>query len=235
MRRVTVLGVDAFPKGWVGVLWAGPGTAPSVRHGRDLTALMALVDALGQRPEVIGIDIPIALPESGQRRSDLQVRSLLGPRRASLFVTPVRAAIAEHDWALASAHQRSLTGSGMSKQAHALRHSIAQAMGWAASTGRALHEVHPETSFAFLASNGSLPPSPMAASKQTWSGAMTRRALLVAAGLTLPDDIGPTGAVVPPIDVLDAAAAAWSAWRIASGSARSWPDAPEPGEPLIWA
>lgn len=232
---MTVLGVDAFPKGWVGVLWAGPGTAPSVRHGRDLSALMLAVDGLVGPPEVIGIDIPIALPESGQRRSDLQVRSLLGPRRASLFMTPVRAAVAEHDWALASAHQRALGGSGMSKQAHALRHSITQAMDWSARTGRALHEVHPETSFAFLASGGLMPPSPMPASKQTWAGAMMRRGLLVGAGLALGDDIGPTGAVVPPIDVLDAGAAAWSAWRIAAGAARSWPVDPDPGEPLIWA
>ncbi|MCW2603386.1 MAG: hypothetical protein JWN61_1521 [Pseudonocardiales bacterium] len=230
-----MLGVDAFPKGWVGVLWAGPGTAPSVRHGRDLTALMAVVDALGGPPEVIGIDIPVALPESGQRRSDLAVRALLGPRRASLFMTPVRAAVTDDDWATASAHQRALAGSGMSKQAHALRHSIRQAMDWASSTGRVLHEVHPETSFAFLASGGAPPPAPMAASKQTWAGAMARRSWLVAAGLALPDDIGPTGAVVPPIDVLDAAAAAWSAWRIASGEALSWPADPEPGEALMWA
>lgn len=232
---MTVLGVDAFPKGWVGVLWAGPGTPPAVRHGRDLTALMAAVDALGGPPEAIGIDIPVALPAGGQRRSDLEVRALLGPRRASLFMTPVSSAIAEDNWALASAHQRALAGSGMSKQAHALRHSIRQAMAWATGAGRALHEVHPETSFAFLASDGALPPAPMAASKQTWAGSMARRALLVGAGLVLPDDIGPSGAVVPPIDVLDAAAAAWSAWRIASGQARSWPVDPGPGEPLIWA
>lgn len=232
---MTVLGVDAFAKGWVGVLWGGPGTVPTARHGRDLTTLMAVADGLVGPPDVVGIDIPIALPESGQRHSDLAVRALLGPRRASLFMTPVQAAVAEDDWAVASAHQRARAGSGMSKQAHALRHSIRQAMGWAASTGRALHEVHPETSFAFLASDGTLPALPMAASKQTWAGAMTRRALLVGAGLTLPDDLGPTGAVVPPIDVLDAAAAAWSAWRIASGQARSWPVEAEAGEPLIWA
>ena len=230
----SALGVDAFPKGWVGVLWAGPGTALSVRHGASFAALMAAVDVVAV-PSAIGVDIPLELLETGRRRADDQVRVVLGPRRSSLFLTPVRAAIEEDDWTAASALQRSLGGFGMSKQAHALRRSIGQARAWTAATGRALHEVHPETSFAVLGGAGALPAAPMPAAKATWAGAMARRALLAGAGLALPDDIGPTGAVVPPTDVLDAAAAAWSAWRIATGAALSWPVDAAPGEPRIWA
>ena len=51
---------------------------------------------------------------------------------------------------------------------------------------------------------------------------MTRRAALAGAGIVLPDDLG-AGGNVPPDDVLDAAGAAWSAGRIASGSAESLP------------
>ncbi|NUP38908.1 MAG: DUF429 domain-containing protein, partial [Streptomyces sp.] len=40
------------------------------------------------------------------------------------------------------------------------------------------------------------------------------------------DELGPAGRV-PPDDVLDAAAAAWSAHRIALGTAASLPDPPE--------
>lgn len=228
------MGVDVFPKGWVGVRWDGPGSTPSVLHAADFEALIAAVDAAGG-PTTIGVDIPIGLPETGQRRSDLAVRALLGPRRASLFMTPVRAAVYDDDWESASRAQRQLGGTGMSKQAHALRRSIRQVRAWAAGSGRPVHEVHPETSFAFLASSGALPPRPMRASKQTWTGSMERRALLIGAGLVLPDDIGPTGLAVPPIDILDAAAAAWSAWRIASGTGLCWPAEPLPGEPQIWA
>ena len=56
------------------------------------------------------------------------------------------------------------------------------------------------------------------ANKKTWAGQMVRRRLLERHGIELPDDLGPVG-VVPPDDVIDAAAAAWSAARIASGKA----------------
>ncbi len=47
-----------------------------------------------------------------------------------------------------------------------------------------------------------------------------RRALLAGAGIDLPDEPGRAGRAAPD-DVLDAAAAAWSARRIASGCACS--------------
>jgi predicted RNase H-like nuclease len=59
---------------------------------------------------------------------------------------------------------------------------------------------------------------PLEYAKTTWAGAARRRALLRAAGILLPDDLGPAN-VVPPVDVLDAAAVAWSAHRIATGRA----------------
>ncbi|MFI6764988.1 DUF429 domain-containing protein [Streptomyces sp. NPDC050355] len=53
----------------------------------------------------------------------------------------------------------------------------------------------------------------------------------------LPDDLGDAGRT-PPDDVLDAAAAAWTAHRIACGRARSVPNPPERdagGRPVaIW-
>jgi predicted RNase H-like nuclease len=51
---------------------------------------------------------------------------------------------------------------------------------------------------------------------------------LRAAGIELPDDLGEAGAAGVD-DVLDAAAVAWSAHRIARGMARSLPEQPEPG------
>ncbi|MBL7501037.1 DUF429 domain-containing protein [Frankia sp. CNm7] len=63
---------------------------------------------------------------------------------------------------------------------------------------------------------------PLVHAKTTWAGAARRRALLRAAGIVLPDDLGPANSV-PPVDVLDAAAVGWSAHRIATGHAGRLP------------
>jgi predicted RNase H-like nuclease len=81
-------------------------------------------------------------------------------------------------------------------------------------------EAHPELCFAALAG------APLPERKHSWAGAVRRRALLAAAGIEVPDDLGPAGAV-PVDDVLDAAAVAWTAARVAAGAARSLPDPPE--------
>ncbi|HKY64927.1 MAG TPA: DUF429 domain-containing protein, partial [Acidimicrobiales bacterium] len=60
----------------------------------------------------------------------------------------------------------------------------------------------------------------------TWAGAAARRAAMAAEGIVVPDDIGPAGLVAGSDDVLDAAAVAWTARRIAAGTARCFPDPP---------
>ena len=57
---------------------------------------------------------------------------------------------------------------------------------------------------------------------------MTRRRLLEEAGVVLPSELGEAGAAGTD-DVLDAAAAAWSATRIARGEAVSLPARPVRG------
>jgi predicted RNase H-like nuclease len=84
--------------------------------------------------------------------------------------------------------------------------------------------VHPEVSFRALGGR------PLPASKRTWAGQAARRGLLEGAGIRLPDQLGRAG-VAAPDDVLDAAAAAWSAHRIADGRAASLPHPPQP-DPL---
>ena len=64
-----------------------------------------------------------------------------------------------------------------------------------------LHEVHPEVSFAAM--NG----QPLEHRKISWTGHITRRALLAKHGIHLPDQIGDAGNARLD-DVLDAAAAA---------------------------
>ena len=102
-----------------------------------------------------------------------------------------------------------------------------------------MYEVHPEVSFHALAGR------PLAASKRQWNGQMERRALLAGVGIRIPDALGEAGTVAVD-DILDAAAAAWSAGRIASGGGgltpiaararRRWPpDRDDAGRPIaIW-
>jgi predicted RNase H-like nuclease len=68
--------------------------------------------------------------------------------------------------------------------------------------------------------------SPLAASKHSWTGQAERRKLLAATGITIPTDIGYAGRCSVD-DVLDAAAAAWSAHRVRAGSGQCLPDPPE--------
>ncbi|HZA73462.1 MAG TPA: DUF429 domain-containing protein [Propionibacteriaceae bacterium] len=124
------------------------------------------------------------------------------------------------DHATAIAINRRLAGAGVSAQAFALRAKLLQVDAWVRDAGLRVVEVHPEVSFATLA-GGPLPDP-----KSTWAGAIQRRRLLEA-GIDLPDDLGPAGSGAAVDDVLDAAAAAWTARRVAHGHARQMPDPPD--------
>lgn len=218
-----VLGVDACRGGWIGFL---------LRTGREPVALTApsiaqLVDdacAVVLDLALVAIDIPIGLHESRHRKADVDVARVLGPRRSSVFRTPVRPALEEPTYARANERQRQLTGKGVSAQAYALRTKILEVDAW-----RRAHdvphvvEVHPETSFATL--NG----TPLRYAKHTWAGLQERLAVLRTAGLVPPTDLGEQAArpAPAPDDVLDALVAAWTAGRVVTNSARCFPDPPE--------
>jgi len=66
--------------------------------------------------------------------------------------------------------------------------------------------------------------APLNHAKKTWNGQMERRALLAAEGIELPDTLDDPAGKIPPDDILDAAATAWTAWRCARGRANSLPN-----------
>jgi predicted RNase H-like nuclease len=167
---------------------------------------------------LLGVDIPIGLPKSGgdwPRPADLEARALLGRRRATIFLTPPRPVMLCHDYAAANRWHFELTGKGLSRQTWGLRDGIFQAADLT-DRGAALVEVHPELSFRAMKG------APVLAPKTSWSGQMERRALLRAQGIELPDELGDAGLTAPD-DLLDAAAAAWSAWRVHTGRAEIVP------------
>lgn len=210
-----MLGVDACKKGWIGI--AG-----------DLRAYFAVtIGELVERAEVdgslavVGIDIPIGLPVSRPREADVLARRVVGRRASSVFATPVRAALEAATHAEASALNVEATGKGVSQQAFALAKRILEVDAWAPGARCAVIEVHPEVCFATMAGR------PLSHAKSTWAGGEERRRLLAGVGMSVVGDIGLAGEVAGVDDVLDAAAAAWSAGRYADGRARAYPNPPE--------
>jgi predicted RNase H-like nuclease len=214
---VRAVGVDGYPKGWVAVALVDGRFDAAATFATFEDVLAAYPDAAG-----IGVDIPIGLPERGGRAADRCARELVGARRGSVFATPPRAALAARSHAEAVERCRAVGAPGVSAQAYALLGKIRE-VDRLVGPGDRVVEVHPEVSFRALAGQ------PLALAKTTWGGFALRRRLLAGAGVVLPDEIGPAG-LAGPDDVLDAAAAAWSADRVARGLARTLPEPPERDE-----
>lgn len=211
-----VLGIDACGKqGWTGIRLTDGAYAGSLVDVR-LDALIGRAAGV----EAIAVDMPLGLVETGWRAADLEARVLLRVRRSSVFLVPPRPAWLEPDYVAAGDRCHELTGRRLSRQVWALAPKLLEARAcWLAD--HRIHEVHPEVSFRALAGG-----VPLAYPKKTWRGQNVRRDLLAAAGLVLPDELGEADRV-PVDDVLDAAAAAWSAHRIALGTAGRIPEVPE--------
>jgi predicted RNase H-like nuclease len=219
-REIWVLGLDACQAGWAGICWSGGARVHGV-FGADVRA--AVEAAQGVAPiEVVAIDIPIGLPDATVRRADIEGRHRLKPHGSRVFATPPRRAIEAGSYAEARAIGKELTGKGVSAQAYALRQKVLDVDAYVrVRPPLRVVEVHPEVSFAAMGGG------PVAWSKRTWRGQHERRRLLATAGLVVPDDLGPLGELSPADDVLDAAAAAWTALRVAHGQASSLPERPE--------
>ena len=208
------VGVDGTRGRWV--------TIAVDRDGRfsGAAVLESLQDVLALHgdADAFGIDVPLGMPETGPRAADAEARLALGSRRATIFMTPPRAVLEAPTYADARVRATALTGKSISAQSYALRHNVLEADGLRADPR--VFEVHPELAFRAMAGRVLL------TGKRSWNGACERRDLLAAEGLESPSALDDAGAV-PVDDVLDAAAAAWSARRIARREADRVPHAPE--------
>lgn len=219
-----VTGVDACRRGWVAVSLDGPGPGADRAGPLRVDAVRVhgtLAGVLGggtgeDGAGVTGIDMPLGLLESGWREADREARGLLGPRRSSVFAIPPRAVWAQVSYQAASQLCRELTGQGFSIQAWGLRAKLLEADRYRGNCGHPLYEVHPELAF------GAMAGAPLAHSKHTAAGRDLRGELLSRAGIEVP--LVPRA---PVTDTLDAAAVAWSAWRIATGQAVLIPARPQ--------
>ncbi len=215
----TVLGVDGCKGGWVGVELRDGRYAAAHTHATLRGLLDAVPDAV-----VAGVDIPLGLLDTAVRASDREAKRRLGARSSSLFVMPPRPVFAADDHASATAIARTLTGVGISIQTWGLRAKFLEAEQVHTQSPRPMREVHPELSFREMGLQTS------DGRKKSWRGQRARLRILAGHGIDLPEDLGHAVAAVPADDVLDAAAAAWSAHRIATGAAFSLPDPPQVNE-----
>ena len=205
---MAVLGVDGCPGGWIGA--RADGGVVSWHAGR-------FVELLELDGDVVGVDIPIGLPDGAARRTaDVEARRLLGPARSSVFFTPPRAVLEAGSQPDATRLSRAAGSTGVSIQVFHLLSRIAEVddlLRRDPATAARVVEVHPEVSLRALAGGGVLP------SKRTRAGVDARLDLL---RRWLPDlDLpSPLPGRAKPDDCLDAVAAAWTAQRWQLGRAQ---------------
>jgi predicted RNase H-like nuclease len=220
-----VAGVDGCKKGWFAIVFEDE----RLIDAKLFTSFSSLVKTHAGA-KVIAVDIPIGSPQSTPRKADMEAKSFLGKRASSVFLIPPRRVLEEDDYQRANRLARE-SGKGISKQAHALRKKIFEVEKHAKDDPRII-EVHPEVSFREMAGK------PLASSKKTWDGLIQRLALLRKEGIDLENLLPRSGTPAAPDDVVDAAAAAWTASRVVRGEAFSIPESPSEhweGRPIaIW-
>ena len=208
---MAVLGVDGWRGAWAGALLEG--RAVTLLALPDVAAVLAVPDV-----DVVGIDMPIGLPDNRSRRCDDDARLLLRASGAgsSVFPTPVRAVLATDDYAEARALSRAATDPPRAPSAQAFRLVKAiRALDDALGDPPAGHvvEVHPE--LAFRALDGQVRDP-----KATARG-MAQRLAALRGVMDVEEALLAAPRRVPVVDAIDACAVAWSAQRIADGRGES--------------
>jgi predicted RNase H-like nuclease len=208
---MAVLGVDGWRGAWVGALLDG--RSVTLLALPDVRAVLAVPGV-----DVIGIDMPIGLPENAARPCDDEARRRLRGLGAgsSVFPTPVRAVLTTDDYAEARALSRAATDPPRAPSAQAFQlvkaiRSLDDALGDPPLDH--VHEVHPELAFRTL-HDGVRDP------KATARG-MAQRLAALRAVMDVEEALLAAPLRVPAIDALDACAAAWSAQRLADGDAET--------------
>jgi predicted RNase H-like nuclease len=180
------------------------------------------------QPLVLGLDIPIGLPEAGQRECDRRARACLGwPRRSSVFPAPIRAALRANDRVEASRITEARDGRRVGAQGFALFEKIRSIDQLLLSDSEArlrIREVHPEVSFWAWRDQKAIVPS-----KKTGAGRAVRLGLVegwLGEGVLAAPRLEHRKREVADDDMLDAVAALWTATRILDQTARTLPDDP---------
>ena len=210
-----VIGIDGYPRGWIAARLVD-GTLSWAVAGVDGVA------GLWADGDVVGIDIPVGLVDSGLRECDRAAQAHLGRAASTVFTTPPRPVLTAHLAADATRERtqelsRRLTGQGTTPFALALARRI-MAVDAAAAHNPLVVEVHPECAFRAMTPRTDLEP------KSSARGVIQRMAAL---STWIPDIHGLLEEAperVPIEDALDALAALWSARRWLDGTASTLPE-----------
>lgn len=209
------MGIDGCRDGWIAVVWRE--TVTEVHFWTSIRQLHEITDA-----QLVAIDIPLGLSETGDRDADVLARRNLPGRSSTIFNAPPRACLdAGDDYQRASDLSRQHGSKGLSRQSFGLLAKIREVDEFWRAAPCPLVEVHPELSFARL--NGGVPLAP----KKSWAGVVVRRELLLAQRIDLDNFRSRPAARAAADDVLDAGVCAWTARRILIGDARCLPDPPQ--------
>jgi predicted RNase H-like nuclease len=203
---VAVLGVDGWRGRWV-----------AARLDGRRVSLTVLPDAVAVLAEpgvaVIAIDMPIGLSDDGPRACDVAARRLLGRAGSSVFPAPLRPVLGCASYEEACLVSRTASGKALSMQAWnlvpAIR-SLDDALG--DPPDPRVHEAFPELAFRTL--------DPRVASPKATTRGLAERIRALEPVMDVLDALAAAPGV-PAVDCLDACAVAWSARRIAEGSASS--------------
>ncbi len=225
-----VAGVDGCRNGWVVVLLELEEDSGVTSELCRVVPSFAHIVKLPESPRYIGVDMPIGLPlvaVPGGRACDREARRMLGKRRGtSVFAPPVRATLSADTYERAVAVNRASSKHeiAISRQVYELLPKLREVHDTLnPELQLRIREVHPELSFAAM--NGDLP---LEHSKRTAAGIKERLELLER---SFPNVRGAlecgTMDYVRRDDILDAYAAAWTAWRMSQGRARFVPESPE--------
>ncbi|WOJ89241.1 DUF429 domain-containing protein [Methylocapsa polymorpha] len=245
-REPPTVGADGCKGGWIAVSFVAGDI------GRAQTKIFAdfkeLIGAFAP-DAIIGVDMPIGLPEQsgrGGRAADRAARTFLGPRGVTVFPVPSRAAVEAFDdgapdkgyaQACKLEKENSEPSKSFSKQVFWIFPRIQQIdrlLRADAELQNRVFEVHPEVSFAVM-NNGEA----LSDGKKSKEGRELRRELLAKQGFAMDflEEKPPRGAAWD--DFYDACACAWSARRISAEEHRVFPAMPgvdAEGLPVaIWA
>ncbi len=219
-----VAGVDWSKRGWLVVPVQ---VSDRLRIIRD--PFIAAFDEIVNESSnwtAVGIDVPIGLSETTYwRRPDLAAKEVLAQRQSSVFAAPLRQILNCEDYSEACAISQRACGNMPSPYAFGLLANIREVdQMMTPELQQRVREVHPEVSFWAL--NGK---RPLLGSKKSPAGAL-QRLELVRSVIDFELEQTPTASKILLDDFLDACAAAWTASRIASGTAERLPDEPDVDE-----
>ncbi len=203
---LSVAGIDGCRAGWVVVRRDGTGRF-------EAPLVVAALDDL-PATDMIVIDIPIGLPESGRRACDLEARAMLGKRRSSVFTGVRRPLLAMTSYEAANAWGKR-DGEGLTRQMWNILPKIREVDDWITpSRSPIFREGHPELAFAGVSG------WPMAHYKKTPAGEAERLDALagfIDRATVLEWLDGARGSGAARDDIVDALALCRSAARVVLG------------------